>query len=122
MHNELLAGFVASHAEVRHERQAIVLAGPPGAGESTVVDSLIDETKKGPEHSLAINPDDFKDKLLQPIQDLLGVGVRGEDWIKHVFDDTVLHDQRQARVEPVMTWCGESRQGHCIGQGKGGVG
>lgn len=65
LHNEMLADFVASHPEVAQERKAIVLAGPPGAGKSTVVESLIAETQSRSEQWLTINPDDFKDLLLQ---------------------------------------------------------
>lgn len=65
LHNELLTGFVAAHPEVAQERKAIVLAGPPGAGKSSVVETLIAETQTRPEQWLAINPDDFKDLLLQ---------------------------------------------------------
>ncbi len=65
LHNEMLSSFVAAHAAVRSDRKAIVLAGPPGAGKSTVVDSLIADSKSRPEHWLTIDPDDFKDALLQ---------------------------------------------------------
>lgn len=61
----MLSNFVAEHAPVRSDRKAIILAGPPGAGKSTVVESLIVDSKTLPEHWLTIDPDGFKDALLR---------------------------------------------------------
>lgn len=65
LHTEILARFAESNSEVRKDKRAIVLAGPPGAGKSTAQDALIKETRTQPEHWLAINADDFKDELLE---------------------------------------------------------
>lgn len=65
LHVEILAVFTESHPEVRKDKKAIVLAGPPGAGKSTAQSALIKETRTQPEHWLAINADDFKDLLLE---------------------------------------------------------
>ncbi|WP_427019516.1 zeta toxin family protein (plasmid) [Pseudarthrobacter sp. P1] len=65
LHTEILARFTDTHPEVRKDRKAIVLAGPPGAGKSTAQHALIKETRTQPEHWLAINADDFKDELLE---------------------------------------------------------
>lgn len=65
LHTEILARFTESHPEVRKDRKAIVLAGPPGAGKSTAQNALIKEKRTQPEHWLAINADDFKDELLE---------------------------------------------------------
>lgn len=65
LHNEILARFIESHPEVRRDKKAIVLAGPPGAGKSTARAALIQATRTQTEHWLPINADDFKDELLQ---------------------------------------------------------
>lgn len=65
LHNEILARFIELRAEVRRDKKAIVLAGPPGAGKSTAQAALIQATRTQPEHWLPINADDFKDELLQ---------------------------------------------------------
>ena len=65
LHNEILARFIESHPEVRRDKKAIVLAGPPGVGKTTAQDALIQATRTQKEHWLPINADDFKDELLQ---------------------------------------------------------
>ncbi|MGO4856900.1 zeta toxin family protein [Arthrobacter sp. 2MCAF14] len=65
LHTEILTRFTDTHPEVRRDKKAIVLAGPPGAGKSTAQHALIKDTRTRPEHWLAINADDFKDELLE---------------------------------------------------------
>lgn len=65
LHAEILARFTGARPEVRRDRKAIVLAGPPGAGKSTAQHALIRQTRTLPEHWLVINADDFKDELLE---------------------------------------------------------
>lgn len=65
LHSEILSRFSDSHSEVRKDKKAIVLAGPPGVGKSTAQDALVKETGTQIEHWLPINPDDFKDLLLK---------------------------------------------------------
>lgn len=65
LHNEILARFIETHSEVRRDRKAIVLAGPPGVGKSTAQAALIQASGTQLEHWLPINADDFKDELLQ---------------------------------------------------------
>ncbi|BCW48156.1 hypothetical protein [Arthrobacter sp. StoSoilB13] len=52
LHNEILARFMESRPEVRRDKKAIVLAGPPGAGKSTAPAALIQATRTQPEHWL----------------------------------------------------------------------
>jgi predicted ABC-type ATPase len=65
LHNEILAAFVAANPQVRRDRRAIVLAGPPGAGKSTAQAELVARARTRPVHWLAVDPDHFKDALLQ---------------------------------------------------------
>lgn len=64
VHNEIVARFIESRPDVRRDRKAIVLAGPPGAGKSTAQAALIKATGTEPGNWLPINADDFKDELL----------------------------------------------------------
>ena len=65
LHNEIIAHFIESRPQVRRDKKAIVLAGPPGAGKSTAQAALIQQIRSPSEHWLPINADDFKDELLQ---------------------------------------------------------
>lgn len=63
LHDRLIRKVVESRPGVRSENRAIVLAGPPGAGKSTV---LQDEILGGTANEwLTIDADDFKRALLQ---------------------------------------------------------
>lgn len=61
MHRRLLEEFRAEHPDVEAGRQAIVLAGPPGAGKSTVLRSLLGEQG---DRWLVVDADEFKHRLL----------------------------------------------------------
>lgn len=65
LHAQILGRFTDARPEVRRDRKAIVLAGPPGAGKSMAQEALITQTRTRPEHWLVINADDFKDELLE---------------------------------------------------------
>lgn len=61
LHDRLLAEFRAEKPDVAADRQAIVLAGPPGAGKSTVKNAVLGEDEST---WLSIDPDHFKGLLL----------------------------------------------------------
>ena len=58
----ILAEHRAEPPTVRHDRRAVVLAGPPGAGKSTTLEKVLGSTL--PQY-LRIDADDFKRKLLE---------------------------------------------------------
>jgi chloramphenicol 3-O-phosphotransferase len=68
LYDEILERFIQSRPEIRRDKKAIVLAGPPGAGKSTAQAALIQTTRTKPEHWLSINADDFKDELLRQVR------------------------------------------------------
>ncbi|MDE9366555.1 zeta toxin family protein [Luteipulveratus sp. YIM 133132] len=64
LHERVLQEFRDAHPAVVQDRQAIVLAGPPGAGKSSSLDDVVRGQGSSQEQWLVINSDDFKDALL----------------------------------------------------------
>lgn len=62
LHRRLLAEHGAEQPDVRHDRRAVVLAGPPGAGKSRTLDRVLGSTR--PQY-LRLDADDFKKLLLE---------------------------------------------------------
>lgn len=66
LHTKMLADFADESPDVKQQRRCIVLAGPPGAGKSTTLDTLI---KPGEKASwLVVDADHFKTLLLEQAQ------------------------------------------------------
>ncbi len=63
LHDRLIAEYREQHAQARHDQRAIVLAGPPGAGKSTVLRTEV----LGADQAawLTIDADEFKRALLR---------------------------------------------------------
>lgn len=61
LHRRLIAEARAEFPEARVDRRAIVLAGPPGAGKSTVLRNVLGLDKGA---WLVVDADEFKQKLL----------------------------------------------------------
>lgn len=61
LHDRLLAEYRAQFPDVRHERKAIILAGPPGAGKSTVLADVLGSDRSA---WLTVDADEFKRALL----------------------------------------------------------
>jgi len=62
LHDRLIAEYRAAHSAARDERRAIVLAGPPGAGKSTVLTEVLGEDAPG---WVRVDADEFKRALLR---------------------------------------------------------
>lgn len=65
LHNRLIAQQQEASPNVGNDREAIVLAGPPGAGKSTVLKSILGERR---DSYLVIDADEFKHALLRQAQ------------------------------------------------------
>ena len=66
LHQQILGRFRATmETEVAHDKRAIVLAGPPGAGKSRILDELIGEPgSESRSRWLEVDPDEIKTQLL----------------------------------------------------------
>lgn len=64
VHREIRDAFRAQRPNVKRERRAIVLAGPPGAGKSSARKKLIADMGSSDDDWRDLNADDFKDQLL----------------------------------------------------------
>lgn len=64
VHRKIRNTFRAQRPNVKRERRAIVLAGPPGAGKSSARKKLIADMGSSDEDWRDLNADDFKDQLL----------------------------------------------------------
>ena len=62
LHRALRAEVLAEASEVRQERRALVLAGPPGAGKGGIKADVLGEALEG---YLSVDADDFKVLLLE---------------------------------------------------------
>ncbi|WP_431030906.1 zeta toxin family protein [Plantibacter sp. RU18] len=65
LHDRLIAEQRDSASDVRNDRRAIVLAGPPGAGKSTVLADILGDSRN---QYLVIDADEFKQSLLREAQ------------------------------------------------------
>lgn len=68
-HRQVLADFRAEKSTVLDDRKAIVLAGPPGAGKSTVLANVVKEAGSNMGQWRVIDADHFKDVLLRQALD-----------------------------------------------------
>lgn len=65
LHDRILAEFRAEKEGVLTDRKAIVLAGPPGAGKSTVLGELVQKAGGNMGQWRVVDADHFKDMLLR---------------------------------------------------------
>lgn len=71
LHEEILGELMARYADVPRDGRAIVMAGPPGAGKSTVIrlqghEFGVEADERGrPLNYAVVNPDDLKEVMLE---------------------------------------------------------
>lgn len=65
LHDQILADFLAEKPDVGHDRIAVIMAGPPGAGKTTIRKQVLDQIGATEDHFHIIDADNFKDALLQ---------------------------------------------------------
>ncbi|MHA4850953.1 MULTISPECIES: zeta toxin family protein [unclassified Rhodococcus (in: high G+C Gram-positive bacteria)] len=88
LHERILAEGRASRTQVRRDRVAILMAGPPGAGKSTAQAHLVGEHSQGWRH---LDADEFKLRLLAAavedgsLQELLPEQVRAQPGLPSRF-------------------------------------
>lgn len=66
LHDRLMAEYLTAFPEVRQERRAVVLAGPPGAGKSSVLRQVLGDDV---DTYLRVDADEFKARLLEQALD-----------------------------------------------------
>lgn len=66
LHRRLLAEYRDAFPDVKSERRAVVLAGPPGAGKSSVLRQVLGDEV---DSYLRVDPDEFKARLLEQALD-----------------------------------------------------
>ncbi|WP_050668102.1 zeta toxin family protein [Luteipulveratus halotolerans] len=64
LHDRFLAEHRQAKPDAKADRQAVVLAGPPGAGKTSSLDRVLAERGSSRDEWLVINSDDFKDAIL----------------------------------------------------------
>jgi len=79
LHDRLKEQYVNRHPDVRQDRRAVVLAGPPGAGKSTALNAVLGETVKD---YLTIDADEFK-------RYLLATALQDGSYETHILPDAV---------------------------------
>ncbi|AZZ53999.1 hypothetical protein C1I64_19475 [Rathayibacter festucae DSM 15932] len=62
---EMIRALRAGAPDVRRDREAVLLAGPPGAGKTTALDELLASTRTTAADWRILNADDVKDLLLR---------------------------------------------------------
>lgn len=62
LHRRLIEDVLKSNPNLEHNRQAIVLAGPPGAGKSSIITTQFAARERS---SIAVDPDYFKHEILR---------------------------------------------------------
>lgn len=66
LHDRLMEQYLAAFPDVRREHKAVVLAGPPGAGKSSVLRQVLGDEV---DSYLRVDPDEFKARLLEQALD-----------------------------------------------------
>lgn len=61
LHEQWIAEYVAEYSDIKTEKHAVVMAGPPGAGKGFVQDRLLG----GLPSFVVCDPDKFKEKILE---------------------------------------------------------
>lgn len=70
LHELLTSRFVSRIGNLKYSREAIVMAGPPGAGKSTALHAVLARDVRSSEHFAVIDSDAFKaDLLLSAMED-----------------------------------------------------
>lgn len=72
VHDQIIDDIMATYADIPRENRAVIMAGPPGAGKTTVIIKsgsefgvTWDEAKGRPGNYAVVNPDDMKDELIK---------------------------------------------------------